>query len=118
MEKYVVSRELSEKLKAAGYPQMTVHYWHPKLTDGGLDSWSGGDDAVAAPLSDELLEQLPMIDNGYFPHLFKPNRAEPTSKWCANYYTGNHILHHVEAAKPADALAGLWLFCKENGHVS
>jgi hypothetical protein len=127
MDKYVVSRELAEKLKAAGYPQRTGEYvwsrnhkyeeskWYVVHTRGLHESDLMEYVFIAAPLSDELLEQLPgqidgIYDLGIWPG--KDNRtlvgfAEPDGGFQGDQY----------ANKPADALAELWLWCKQEGHL-
>lgn len=117
MEKYVVSRELAERLKAAGFPQLDNQYaWsvqskyvlNMELREA-VDGW------FAAPLSDELLEKLPAIIREYNPNkLLVVAKQESGSYWVAYDDTANHGFF---SDKPADALAGLWLWCKEQGYI-
>lgn len=133
MEKYTVSRELAQKLKEADYPQNT-QFWHVNKKSGAPDvRWGHGGklDIIAAPLSDELLEQLPAYV------LDKQNRH--SEKGCPTCTCENEYRCLLEVRKSAvayvsdlhhraipyynqydhrpDALAELWLWCKANGHL-
>lgn len=121
MEKYVVSRELAEKLKAARYPQNTEYsYW---LEPTGNSDYSAKlelrkrtdkypEYQTSTPLSDELLEQL----FGVLTLTIRSYNEED-----------KFVLIEVETirgnaatssqGKPADCLAELWLWCAENGYV-
>jgi hypothetical protein len=128
VEKFVVSRELAEKLKAAGYPQEP---WNFYWLDGSLmhnvhDYRNLSDMCTTAPLSDELLEQLPKYID------FKGKRlwlvfehdafdARPT----VNYFDDNYNLPDGKPPElpstndlhTPDAYARMWLWCKEHGYV-
>ena len=128
MEKYLVSRELAEKLKAAGYPQNTQFGWDFDMDDNGNNDGyyvteQVGNEKVgyltAAPLSDELLEQIPDtyevkkgITGSFVMRKFK-------GIYVVGYmWAGSRIVYASHSAdKPADALAELWLYCKENNYV-
>lgn len=116
MEKYVVSRELAEKLKEAGFTQSTIHEWYQfsngqwgvivratQIRDVAAD--------FAAPLSDELLEQLPK-DVIIGTYIYAP-------KVVAEYRHGERRGHgRSQKLHLANALAELWLWCKENGTLT
>lgn len=128
MERYVVSRYLAEKLKEVGYPQYNYNfYWTlPNPDDSGYEPFVVDEHGAemyekhrkaAAPLSDELLEQLPQW--------LKLFRNDKHVYWAGmvsdGYYNGKNWPDSAHAwfdsKKPADALAQLWLWCKENGHL-
>jgi len=142
MERYVVSRELAEKLKAAGYEQyeskyryyygdgydgllLDEHMWSQHFADEGIREG----EIVAAPLTDELLEQLPNVienkDDAYPYYLLVQNPF--TTDRRAHYHTvggGSGRLRTTlndtaiaVANKQCDALAELWLWCKEHGYL-
>lgn len=113
MERFVVSRELAERLKAAGYPQETEYYWLAlvegwKLVTASQEGILISFNKCAAPLSDELLEALPegvevrKVLDGY--------AADPPPECRTRGITRPYL-------KTADALAELYLFCKENGYI-
>lgn len=135
MEKYTVSRELAQKLKDAGYPQKS--FWSfggDPLVDDKLQILDCGrvyhlkrDDKswvfYAAPLSDELLEQLPRsipskIYDGKKAELWL--RKDDGKYFVWYYVTGIEDVESdfgAHADMPANALAKLWLWAKENGHL-
>lgn len=146
MEKYAVTLDLARKLKEADFPQDT--YWfirHQKPTGLTKLYWKGdmdydnerfsGDkleqvrfreenEFFSAPLSDELLEQLPHVGN--IDHLGGTERLSIVMT-----AHGSEVFYHdagdrsswpdrslLEHAKLADSLAELWIWCKENGCIS
>lgn len=135
MEKYVVSRELAEKLKGAGYPQkaqffIRVHkpndlhmlYTHEQMIVDN-DRFRASrepnmrfreeNEFFAAPLSDELLEVLPFAS-------LMPAPKTGDFKYQAyaiSLSRGIQPAHREYADKPADALAKLYLWCKEHNYV-
>ncbi len=122
MEKYVVSRELAQKLKDAGYPKKsTVLVWW-RLVDSkrkGKQEWFLAKrtpmleikpyEIVAAPLSDELLEQLRNYDfeikslNHETLSLVSDSLDEPDAAILGKNF--------------AEVLALLWLELNPNGHL-
>lgn len=127
MDKYVVSRELAEKLRDAGYPQYNSHFYWMQGFDEPVKAYKTGEgilDDFAAALSDELLEQLP---KEYKRKELVISCGEDTEKTYAGYaerdnygyYTldDNFYRDCFDADKPADALAQLWLWCVENGYI-
>lgn len=111
MEKYVVSPELAEKLKASGYPQTPQHfYYHDGMLMYNVNKYELSGQAVAAPLSDELLEQL-------FDALTLTIRSYESAMKTVVIEAAAVRGHSATSAvgKPADALAELWLWCKEEG---
>lgn len=114
MEKYVVSRELAEKLKVSGYPQKPQYFYY---LDGVLmynvNKYELSDQMTVAPLSDELLEQmfgiLTFTVRG-FDNETGAVLIEAVTVRGANYCTVD--------GRPADALAELWVWCKKYGNVN
>jgi hypothetical protein len=131
MEKFVVSRELAEKLKAAHYNQKANYYWRiPRIAADDIPANlllvnredtgpNGFYKYVAAPLSDELLEQLWPIT------LFPTNVSTATEQAKGRWRTGKVIAPgeahrgfcREYADSPADALAKTWLWLEENGYL-
>lgn len=113
-EQKVVSLELANALKAAGYPQMESERMYD---DQGIiipnllyEGYRGP--AVASPDSDELLERLPGYFNGEIPlHL-----AVVGDRWTATYLTVTKPPHRDE--NPAEALGKLLKWCLDEGHVT
>ena len=126
MEKYVVSRELAEKLKEAGFKQSGIYYHYQKngpdsshygLYRAGNLLWvEGSSSSIAAPLSDELLEQLPD-----YTKIFRKNKGDEPRMSAGvisqNVNDPTYVNGHVwrNAQKHPDSLAELWLYCKEHG---
>jgi hypothetical protein len=136
IEKYVVSRDLSEKLKTAGYSQKTQFAFMAMLRPDGsrapemlnevkyqTQPEKEGFTVVtvcAAPLSDELLEQLPakyVLRDGddYFLQIRK--LGDDSGYSASLYLTSNLVGRRFEADKPADALAELYCWCVEQGYI-
>jgi hypothetical protein len=135
MEKYVVSRELAEKLKDAGYPQKSIYGWADEtkvekayyfadvkgyilLINVGLisDFYEHEYQPIAAPLSDELLEQLPDVVN--LDYGFVLTKSAHLGGYACGFMDDNtSTTESRKADKPVDALAKLWLWCKENDHL-
>jgi hypothetical protein len=132
MEKFVVSRELAERLDGADYPQDTMYIWL-RTFDGRswsnwqleprkpASTWPAGSEQFPAPLSDELLEQLPeyglvSIVNSETDLTLDEN-GKPNKKWVLDYTLERQGYPSVIANSPANALAKLWLWLKEHGHV-
>lgn len=136
MERYVVSRPLAEKLKAAGYPQNTWFTFYIRTntaTPNDCTLYSScfaeekviTDDAqfihaelVAAPMTDELMEELPKVlehpaTGGDYGLGITFDLESKT--YSADY--ARSMLPHAKDEKPVDALARLWLRCVENGYV-
>ena len=140
MERYVVSLGLAERLKLAGYPQKALHVWtnfnfedwtveesdaiydYGEVGEAGTmvtESCSyqnemdcGSDDVIAAPLSDELTEQIPreLI-------IFKASSGMYRAGEISLEPGGNLVLEPFtweQYNKRADAAARLWLYCKEH----
>lgn len=130
MEKHVVSRELAEKLKEAGYPHNTFNVYErsdsiPKgewyLTQPefmrryGLWTTQEVKERMAAPMTDELLEQLPnYIQDNYLQIIAYGDKYEATYQRIGG---SRSWLVSESNNKPVDALAQLWLYCKANGHI-
>lgn len=134
MENYVTSRDVSERLKAARYPQKTQ--FHFLLGFDGIFSTSQGFDevlAVVAPLSDELMKQLPDKINDvyvklelkwltrhgpYMAYLVTERKELSNSiQYGPDFNAIWHDSDNEALDKPADALAELWLWCMENGYI-
>lgn len=130
MERYVVSKDLAERLKAAGFPQTTVHSWFMDYSGHGNDEPKVGvrdyassvsgerTDTACAPISDELLEQLEGIEFGAT--VSHGKISGNYGAWLAGLTTFERVMENPsfqEAEKPADALAELYLWCADHGHL-
>lgn len=122
MERFVVSRELAQKLKDAGYQKRsTILVWW-RVVDSkrkNKQEWFLAKrtpmleikpyEILAAPMSDELLEKIPNVND------------ERLTVWklLSGGYSAEIPIKdgYYEAAKPVDALAQLWLGLKANGHL-
>lgn len=126
MEKHVVSRELAKQLEAAGYQQSndgrpTCYFVWDTWMEGEWEVRAAKDcygSHIVAPLSDELLEQLPPTYTIKDTHcnLFMERIHNALDVKIMQLGT-DIIWVDFAREKPADALAELWLWCKENGHV-
>lgn len=113
MDKYVVSKELAEKLKATGYPQNISEYVYMPGAKGiaGYKLVESVDGWYAAPMTDELLDQLTEVKTGltlYHVHSTMQWEAFYAGKFFEYGTSGQHW--DFQADKPADALAKLWLW--------
>lgn len=129
MDRFVVSKDLAQKLKDAGYPQKTEFYWHKhwsnKIWTLEAKSLTDCGESLATPLSDELLEQIPKEIAGkrYLHYSTGWKRGEPSVLW--SYRTNDPYISAEEmgefldcsADTSANSLALLWLWCKANGHL-
>lgn len=127
MEKYVVSRELAQKLKDAGYPQETYHMhvkwelseWQVMPSDIGtdihLETLSGRrTDTVAAPMTDELLEQLPeYIPDSQVAGIYNLNIQKVYREYRATY----GMVLYVKDGRMPETLAQAWLWLRDNGYA-
>jgi hypothetical protein len=138
MEKYAISRELAERLKEAGYPQGTISSWGRFIPGdeyrlSATPSWTKDKDMAtqadklgivwfAAPISDELLEQLPSkiegVDASAWLHIVKTNNGPEVA-----YSDGSGLSHKdmpnmIDSLSLPNALAELWLWCKEKGYIA
>jgi len=130
MEKYTVSRELAEKLKKAGFPQTTQYTYYIfhsevkfldkiSVNQHFSDRAVSDDDLFAAPISDELLEQLPkLINRNQFLSL-----TYPINLWVACYTVtvagrdGTKLKDMPTGDTAVEALAQLYLWCAEHGYL-
>lgn len=149
MEQYVVSRELAKKLKEAGYPQstewfirlqkpigLTKIYWHGDM-DYDNERFSGSkpeqvrfreeNEFFAAPMTDELLEQLPnVIEEGktvYYLLIQNPFTADRRAHYHTVGTKGGRLHASLNdsaigvAKTQPEALAQLWLWLKDHGYI-
>jgi hypothetical protein len=119
MENYVVSYGLSEKLKMSKFPQNTQFAYDMDDSEDGshilVENPGEHPLIIAAPLSDEVLEQLPgSLDiNGVFYQRYIYESA--TGLQCVKYEpVREDILAQEYAESLPDALALMWLYCKEH----
>src|SRR5487761_1022552 len=133
MEKFVVSRELAQRLKEAGLPQRSEYMWVKfKFADWMVAPNDFGKDIhfmtlsgertgeIAAPMTDEILEQLPdSIEEGA--HIYwlilryfaKGDQRGHYWSETANKRLGSddHEQGAIGAGSPLpDSLAKLWLW--------
>jgi len=130
IKKQVVSLELSQKLKDAGYPQEGVWWWVPKINPKD-DSVSWGlkrkgcpsfSIPVIAPTIAELVDELPAgVYNSQFDYelaIFK-NGFDSNSidkRWFVVYedcITDENRFFQQDD-RLSNALAKMWLYLKEN----
>lgn len=109
MEYYVVSRDIAEQLKAAGYPQNTQFYWTTNvdfylISAAARLMSNSSKNFTAAPLSDEMLESLPTSILKLWKHSL-------------GFSAGYAGTKDVSSDTPANALAQLWIWCKTNGYL-
>lgn len=123
MEKYVTSRKLSERLKNAGLPQETRNTWIElssvgwTLLPAPLEETErimvpGGEclQVVGAVMTDQLLEQLP--DNLI---VTKDKMDGSVVYYAGQGFTGKYRDDNGWHQSLPNALAELWLWCKEHG---
>jgi len=142
MEKFVVSRSLAEKLRDAGFPQNTTYLWahyintNPRFpspspfvieNDGldncGAEEWRALD--FCAPMTDELLEQLPDLIGRHHWLRFTPYK-QTTGTYLAEWmrFTGDKGVFYdgslglaVHGDTPANTLAEMWLLLRDRGYA-
>lgn len=132
MDKYVTSLALSKKLKQNGYPQTTVNHWERPVENGELcpeaEYFISAEDCeehdhkpFAAPISEELLEQLPIhiegVDGHAYLQITKANdhyEVQYTDSSGLKYRDIPPLLQHQRLC---DSLAELWLWLRDNGHA-
>jgi hypothetical protein len=127
LQSLVTSKDLSEKLKSANFPQESLHYWFTSYDNAGrgtglahryqiLTSQIGADEVTAAPTSDELLAVLPATilktQNLYIVKY-------PDGGWSCEYddFNGSPWGHTHYAKTLANAAAGLVIELLEQGHI-
>jgi hypothetical protein len=121
MENFVVSKDLAEKLKEAGFPQYNCEfYWTlpnpadpsyvPFVVDAHGSEMYEQSRKAAAPLSDEILVQLPKgVVMGTY-----TNPPQVVTEYRRGDIRG---YGRSQELRPSDALAELWLFCKANNYL-
>lgn len=112
MDEYVVSRELAERLKDAGFPQTTEHLWnggsvvtrqHLLWSQIKPGKWPG------APLSDEILAHVRQFDftiinlNSHMLSLSSDSLDDPEAAIFGKNF--------------AEVLANFWLELKANNYL-
>lgn len=138
MDKYVTSLALSKKLKQNGYPQTTINHWERPVEDGELcpeleyfisdgDCEEHDHKPFAAPIAQELLEQLPFyiktgdargtfqlviekLSNEFYVCYAKPERGT------FHEIDNRGLICHEYNDSLADALAVIWLWLRNNGY--
>ena len=104
MERNVVSLETAKKLKAVGFPRVSMWHYSERMNppDELFFTQSSGSTQfdIAAPTAQEIADQLP----GFW--------SVVNSKVTANYHAAYHGTSHkvnADAETMAEALALLWL---------
>ena len=127
IEQQVVSLELSEKLKEAGYKQEGIWYWyrHKQLstwelgTEFGKDKNEFFDEAnfvrVTAPTITELISKTLLHSNIEWKIFFGKDK-------CIIYSAGTYGFHSPDLPQFVginlqECLAKMWLYLKERGLV-
>lgn len=122
MERFVVSKELAEQLKAKGFPQKTQYaWWYSPLAKQDLLMRSEGINShahiTAAPMTDELLDVLPKTVDDFY-----DLTIEVSQGFAVYYYDSDdnrvfkqNYIHDYKSLP--NALARLWLWCKAAGHL-
>ena len=117
VDKYVVSFDQAKQLKKAGFPQDTVYKYYQVIVTGEVKLIAGDYEDLtvggkhtrvfAAPIVDEVLNQLPRTVNGVAACVWKFG-----DKYRAEFEPDYEFGH-----TPADAVAKLWLLCKDNNYL-
>ena len=121
MEKYCVSLEIAKKLKEAGWKKETEFWWHETMKVELVDKvwYKGVKEDVGgrffpAPITDEILEELPyeikIQDRFYWLCIEK----EP-DHYIVFYKDENKDISEFREDKSLpNALAKMWLYLKSN----
>lgn len=118
MEKYVVTRELAIQLKDANFPQNTEFCWFPADGQHFVMKNQGSKKAPAAPISDEILEQLRLLDIERKTYTVRIVKSTAGLGYSVCYWHRNitpksdqeDYFGIQNGATLADALAKLWIW--------
>lgn len=127
MDRYVTSRELAERLKAANYPQKTIYEWcQPSIRARELGKTEAfvieqnrmepaslsyhSPTIAAAPNVDELRANLP-----HYVKLFRDRDGNEVAGCVSLDPAAVNGHDWFKAERAADALALLWLWREEQG---
>lgn len=133
MNKHVVSLDLAKQLKEAGYPQESEFCWyshrHPNINGGKFydtlewgHAYEGDYDTynllAAAPLANELLEQLPYYieqGTGYYLNCTKAGEGMYICFYRADNDEHTPVMNMKSfgGGSLPDALAEMWLYLKK-----
>lgn len=128
MVDHVVSLNLAKKLAAKKYPENTIGYWRKfgrpyryewELAFPGIPG--GGIGSIPAPMTDEILEELPPIiqTKSNVKFYFEVAYAADHKRKAVGYFSlDEQVLINIPALKTVDALAELWLWLKNNRYLS
>lgn len=110
-----VNLDLSKQLKEAGYPQKSFFSWswygNRNYPDWEVIPKWGNESEYAAPLADEILEQLPCAtQQEWFVISKNPSKEE----WVIDWNTKNEMF---KGDTLADAAAKMWLYLKKEGLI-
>ncbi|MET4003903.1 hypothetical protein ABIB48_002641 [Arthrobacter sp. UYCu511] len=117
MDNYVVSFEQAKQLKAAGFPQDTVYKYYQVIVTGEVKLIAGDYEDLtvggkhtrvfAAPIVDEVLNQLPKTVNGVGICLWK----------FGDKYRAEFEPDYEFGWTPVEAFTKLWLWCQRHSQV-
>ena len=114
IESIVVSREMGEKLKAAGWTKPTHYKW--RTTDNMLCIACDECISCPAPTAEEILAELP--DKTFPLKLYAGNIVmkcfHTRGKWVVRFTADGH---ECRAKALSEAAAQMWLWCVEKGHI-
>lgn len=109
-----VSLKTAQELKAAGFPQNTTHYSFRPDGEAFIlqDPSKRREHYIAAPSSDEILEELPeeIKDNDDWLTIQKANGL-----YCVMYTQYGQPKPYFENASLVEALSAMWLYLKQQG---
>ena len=113
MERNVVSLETAKKLKAAGFPRVSMWHYSERMDppDELFFTQSSGSTQfdIAAPTAQELADQLP--------GLWSVMNSNVTSNYYAAYHCSRRDRLNAEADTLAEVLADLLLKLVESGEL-
>jgi len=119
----VVSREIGEKLKSAGWNKPTAFVWIQCRDGDDYEIHEHNYDcekmntAIPAPTAEELLAELPasvIIKSGeYWLSIYKWR----IGSWQIQYSKNGKILNTTVASSLAEAAARMWLWCVEHNYI-
>ncbi len=141
MNKHTTDLERSKKLKELGWEKPTLFMWYPikegihKINDNYLiceygrapQGWDFKKESYPAPIASEILEELPeeveTKSNMFYFELYKFNGVYTACYQSKKEYVGelhnpvfanDKLLKLFDVDTPANALADMWIYLKEN----
>lgn len=125
--KYVVNRELAQKLQENGYPKDTTFYYQSPNEDE--EHWTivqrpmtFSEHNIPAPMADEIEEQLPLstedIGTTYYLNVWRDEEGTYTVSYMSADDPGNILDDNAlyDSKSRVRALAKIWLWLRDNGY--